>query len=274
MSMDASRISALLEPFLGPPGDRRLSTNDLDRISTYIDLLLRWNARINLTAIRDPEQIVPRHFGESLFLARHLFPGASVQTEGARFIAPLTMSGDLTRREEGSKLEAQSSKLLHVVDLGSGAGFPALPIKIWAPCIHLTMIESNHKKATFLREAARALTLTNVDVIAERAEAVAARLQQQDQTPPPTTGPAAATFPLADVVTFRAVEKFSQILPLAAAFLSPSATLAILIAESQLEQLRTISSMTWQTIHIPQSHQGTLALGKPVEQERGSTIRN
>ena len=72
--MDPSRISALLEPFFGPPGDRRLSTDDLDKISTYIDLLLRWNARINLTAIRDPEQIVPRHFGESLFMARHLFP--------------------------------------------------------------------------------------------------------------------------------------------------------------------------------------------------------
>jgi len=83
VKMDLSRIAALLAPFLddGCPTSRdsrdvgsALSPTQLGQISTYIDLLLRWNARINLTAIRDPEQIVPRHFGESLFLARHLFP--------------------------------------------------------------------------------------------------------------------------------------------------------------------------------------------------------
>ena len=126
---------------------------------------------MNLTAIRDPEEIVPRHFGESFFLARHVFPDANGDAESDR-----------------AKLVARSSKL--VVDLGSGAGFPALPIKIWAPEIHLTMIESNHKKAAFLREVTRALTLTNVDVIAERAEAVAARLPQpQDQGPPAAPEP-------------------------------------------------------------------------------------
>ena len=68
--MDVSHISALLEPFL----DRELAHSQLAQISTYIDLLLRWNARINLTAIRNPEEIVTRHFGESFFMARHLFP--------------------------------------------------------------------------------------------------------------------------------------------------------------------------------------------------------
>jgi 16S rRNA (guanine527-N7)-methyltransferase len=221
--MDSARISALLEPFLESP----LSPNQLEQISTYIDLLLRWNARINLTAIRDPEEIVPRHFGESLFLARHLSPAAEPETEAA-----------------GSHA-ARSSKPIHVVDLGSGAGFPALPIKIWAPQIHLTMIESNHKKAAFLREAVRALTLTNVDVIADRAEVVA------------------AAFAPADAVTFRAVEKFHQVLPLATKFLSPGATMAILISESQQDQLQTVSSIDWTSIHVPQSHQRILVLGKP-----------
>src|SRR5258706_845225 len=68
--MDTTRITALLEPFLEQP----LPPSQLDQISTYIDLLLRWNARINLTAIRHPDEIVTRHFGESFFLARHLFP--------------------------------------------------------------------------------------------------------------------------------------------------------------------------------------------------------
>src|ERR1022692_2217884 len=78
--MDAANIAALLEPYL----DRPLTPAQLAQISTYIDLLLRWNARINLTAIRDPEEIVTRHFGESLFMARYLFPDASTQCHPER----------------------------------------------------------------------------------------------------------------------------------------------------------------------------------------------
>ena len=223
--MDLARISALLEPFLEAP----LSESQLDQISTYIDLLLRWNARFNLTAIRDPEQIVPRHFGESLFLARHLFP-----------------------------LTAAPRPRTTVVDLGSGAGFPALPIKIWAPDIRLTMIESNHKKAAFLREVARALTLMDVDVIAGRAESVAHQLASPGPNPPAATP---GTVRPAEVVTFRAVENFAQILPLAARFLAPNARLALLITESQQEQLQPIRSLSWRTIHVPESHTGILAIG-------------
>src|SRR5580658_9680517 len=74
--MQPARIAELLQPFLQEANDQRLTANDAlyEHISTYIDILLRWNARINLTAIRDPEEIVTRHFGESLFAARHLFP--------------------------------------------------------------------------------------------------------------------------------------------------------------------------------------------------------
>src|ERR1700676_4893190 len=125
--MDSAHISALLDPSLVSP----LSQMQLQQISTYIDILLRWNARINLTAIRNQEEIVTRHFGESLFLAHHIFPEVS----------------------------GQAPRPVRVLDIGSGAGFPALPLKIYSPQIHLTMIESNHKKATFLREVARAFTL-------------------------------------------------------------------------------------------------------------------
>ena len=89
--MQAARIAELLLPFLSPlPNvchselDRRsgeepavLSPIQLDHISMYIDILRHWNARINLTAIRDKEEIVTRHFGESLFAARYLFPEAA-----------------------------------------------------------------------------------------------------------------------------------------------------------------------------------------------------
>src|SRR5271170_4538000 len=76
MKTTTAQIAALLEPFIETP----LSPSQLDQISTYIDLLLRWNARINLTAIRNEEEIVTRHFGESFFLARHLFPGDVART--------------------------------------------------------------------------------------------------------------------------------------------------------------------------------------------------
>jgi rRNA small subunit methyltransferase G len=76
--MRPDRIAELLAPFLAPQGRSDqlavLSPTQLQDISTYIDILLKWNAHINLTAIRDPEDIVPRHFGESLFAARSLFP--------------------------------------------------------------------------------------------------------------------------------------------------------------------------------------------------------
>jgi 16S rRNA (guanine527-N7)-methyltransferase len=239
--MDPDRISALLEPFLGPPGDRRVSTDDLDKMSAYIDLLLRWNARINLTAIREPEQIIPRHFGESLFMARLLFPGAGAGSEPVR-----------------SKIEARRSRPLHVIDIGSGAGFPALPIKIWEPEIHLTMIESNHKKAAFLREAARELKLTDVNVIAERAESVAARLSSASEVDAPATK---NKLQPAEIVTFRAVERFNQILPLATKFLAKNGRLAILTTQSRHENLQSLPSITWSFVCIPQSQIKTLAVG-------------
>src|SRR5450755_2213230 len=139
--MDPARTAALPEPFLDHP----LSSAHLDQISTYIDLLLRWNARINLTAVRDPDHIVTRHFGESFFLARHLFP------EHVGTAAP------------GCPAE-QGSATVRAIDIGSGAGFPALPLKIWSPAIHLTLVESNHKKAAFLREVVRELRLTDINV--------------------------------------------------------------------------------------------------------------
>jgi 16S rRNA (guanine527-N7)-methyltransferase len=213
--VDTARIAALLEPFIGTS----LTEVQLQQISTYIDLLQHWNARINLTAVRKEEEIVTRHFGESLFMARHLFPEAHSQAT-----AP------------------------HVLDIGSGAGFPALPLKLWAPQIHLTLIESNHKKAAFLREVARTLTLTNVNVITERAEVVPEKLTK---TP---------SVPRADVVSLRAVEHLETVLPQAIALLAPTGSLALLISTNQLTALTTLK---WNPpIRIPSSVQKILSIGR------------
>lgn len=225
--MDTARVAALLAPFLAKP----LSQSQLDQISTYIDLLLRWNARMNLTAIRNEEEIVTRHFGESLFLARHVFPDKPVKPESTPALIPSPLA---------------SAEPFRVVDIGSGAGFPAIPLKIWSPEIDLTLIESNHKKATFLREVARALALKSTEVRTERAEALAA-------------DPA---FPRTKLVTLRAVEHFESILPLAEAFLSSRGTLALLIGSAQLPILTRSTELSWNgPIRIPHSKTRVLSIG-------------
>jgi 16S rRNA (guanine527-N7)-methyltransferase len=261
--VDTARIAVLLDPFLELP----LPSSTLDQISTYIDLLLRWNARINLTAIRHPEEIVTRHFGESFFLARHVFP-ASVADRSSVARAPSPANADSAQlpptaqlsnpcHPESSQAKSEAmgsaeskdpypSTAPHVLDIGSGAGFPALPLKLWAPHIHLTLIESNHKKAAFLREVARELTLTNIDVITDRAEVLADR----------------PDFPRAEVVTLRAVEHFDAVLPQAVKFLAPSATLALLIGAAQAPHLTILTTMKWYPpIPVPQSHTRVLSIG-------------
>src|SRR2546425_8322910 len=143
--MHPDRIAELPQPFLDPGAEvsdgAALLPSQLRYISTYIDLLTRWNSRINLTAVRDPEEIVTRHFGESLFAARRLFPAPMADSQPP---------ADHQRPTTNNR----------VIDVGSGAGFPGIPIKIWAPQVHLTLIESNQKKTTFLKAVVRALTLT------------------------------------------------------------------------------------------------------------------
>jgi 16S rRNA (guanine527-N7)-methyltransferase len=231
--MDTARIAELLDPFLCAPSQpaaepRRvepagageesvvLSPAQLEHISTYIDILLRWNARINLTAIRDPEDIITRHFGESLFAARHLFPGGRAALQGC-----------VNGREEMGALAPEAAETT-VADVGSGAGFPGLPIKLWAPHIALTLIESNHKKAAFLREVARTLTLTDVNIQITRAETL--------------------TGTVFNTVTLRAVERFESILPTAAALVAPSGRLALLISSAQEEETHsTLPGFIWST---------------------------
>jgi 16S rRNA (guanine527-N7)-methyltransferase len=268
--MDPARITELLEPFLGTT---RLTESQLNRISTYIDILLRWNARINLTAIRSPEEIVTRHFGESLFAARHLFPGSisvspvsSVLKDSAGappFSRTLRKGGDVANDQRPPLACPEPSEGTYdasLTDLGSGAGFPGLPIKIWSPEIHLTLVESNQKKATFLREAVRALALTNVNVAASRAEDLFAESKRgSPENAQPST------------VTLRAVERFDRILPVAARLASPNGRLALLISQPQIPIAHELTpSVQWAyPIPIPMSATRNLLIGRtPIVNNR------
>jgi 16S rRNA (guanine527-N7)-methyltransferase len=232
--MDTNRIAELVTPFLG---GTPLVPKQLDQLARYLDLLLRWNAKTNLTAVRDEESIVTRHIGESLFAARHLFP-------------------------------PDAERACTAIDLGSGAGFPGVPLKIHAPEISLTLIESQNKKATFLKEVVRSLRLQDIRVFNGRAEDFPGR---------------------ANLVTLRAVEHFKEVLPVAASLLGgtppltsdsetgvphpspqervrrcgPALRLGLLIGESQVERAqRLLPGFSWQKpAPIPHSSARVLLIG-------------
>ena len=244
--MHPARIAELLEPYLGPPEAGSLRPEVLPRISTYIDLLQRWNARVNLTAIRDEEEIVTRHFGESFFAARHLFP----ELASERRTTNDSQQNRVNQLEDkgafppvqANEHRRTANAATSVADVGSGAGFPGIPLKLWAPEISLTLIESNHKKATFLKELTRALTLTDINIQTARAE-----------TLPPSSF---------DVVTLRAVERFETILPVAARLVAPAGRLALLIGSAQYSIAQAIlPSLTWAPlVPIPNSQARVLAV--------------
>jgi 16S rRNA (guanine527-N7)-methyltransferase len=197
-TLSDTAIGTLLAPYLPEvPADL------LPQLSTYLDLLLKWNARTNLTAIRNPEEIVRRHFGESLFAARHLNPNTS-----------------------------------SLLDFGSGAGFPGLPIALLRPDVQVTLAESQNKKAIFLREVIRNLALTT-EVWSNRVEAM----------------PAARRF---DAVALRAVDNMETALPAAIARITPGGQLILLTTAAD-------APSDGRCIPLPNSQSGVLYLRRILE---------
>jgi 16S rRNA (guanine527-N7)-methyltransferase len=178
--VDIAEIAVLLQPFA------ELSPQQLADTLTYINLLQKWNSRINLTAVRNPQEVVTRHFGESFFAARTLLDKEDAST---------------------------------IADLGSGAGFPGLPIAMFAPHAKVTLIESNGKKAAFLSEVVRALDLKNVSVFSHRAEEYSGTVK---------------------LVVMRAVENFEAALRAATRLVEPEGMLAVMIGSSQVEKARAV----------------------------------
>ena len=136
----------------------------------YLALLARWNATYNLTAIRDPREMLVKHLLDSLAMHAHL--------DGIESLA----------------------------DLGTGPGLPGIPLAIARPGLQVTLVESNGKKARFLREAARQLKLGNASVVESRIE----------------TFDAAGRF---DAITARALATLPLILQLGGHLLQPQGRL-------------------------------------------------
>jgi len=217
--LETARIAELLAPYLvsassSSSQNLTLTHEQLNNISKYIDILLHWNSRMNLTAVREPQEIVRRHFGESLFAAHYFFPDVEEQSP------------------------------IKIIDVGSGAGFPGLPIKLWFQRANVTLIESNNKKVAFLREVIRSITLMEINVFSGRAE-------NYDGA-------------LGDLVTLRAVEKFEAALPMAVKLVADGGRLGLLIGEAQYQKARDLEpSLQWsEAVPIPGSMNRILATAK------------
>ncbi|MFI5106622.1 MAG: 16S rRNA (guanine(527)-N(7))-methyltransferase RsmG, partial [Terriglobales bacterium] len=183
--MDTNAIASLLRPYA------ELTAAHLAQTLMYLNLLVKWNAKINLTAVRSPEEMVTRHFGESFFAAARLVSEA-----------PFTETPFAQRWSSAA------------IDVGSGAGFPGLPLAMSAPGAEVTLIEANNKKAAFLNEVIFALQLKNAEVFADRAENYPER---------------------GELVTVRAVERFEKSLPVALNLVVEGGRLALMIGSAQVD---------------------------------------
>jgi len=125
----------------------RLSPAQLTAFETYEQQLMEWNTRYNLTAIKEPEKIRVRHFLDSLTCLEVI----------------------------------RDTPMERMIDIGSGAGFPGLPLKIIYPSIHLTLVDSVGKKTRFCSHTVEALALEGVDVIQERAEVLGQQPEHRQQ---------------------------------------------------------------------------------------------
>lgn len=186
-----------------------LDARAVAQFEAYLTLLLKWNARINLTATREPEEIVRRHFVESIFAAGQI-----------------------------------PKKTKTLLDFGSGAGFPGIPIAICRPAIGVTLTESQGKKAAFLREAVRTLEL--------KAEVWPGRVEEMDS---------ARVF---DAVTLRAVDKMAAASKAAVERLAVGGWIAVFATRKTEEKLERIKGVRWdmEAAAIPGSEQEILKTGR------------
>lgn len=114
--------------------DIELSKKQIEQFYTYMNLLLEWNEKINLTAITEPEEVILKHFVDSLTISAYI--------------------------KKGSKL----------VDMGTGAGFPGIPLKILRDDIEITLVDSLNKRINFLNEVIKELELREISTVHARAE--------------------------------------------------------------------------------------------------------
>jgi 16S rRNA (guanine527-N7)-methyltransferase len=209
-SLTDDQILSTLTPFRVRP-----STDQIAKIQEYVRLLLKWNQSVSLTSVVDPVEILARHFGECMFASR-LIP-----VENCR-----------------------------LADLGSGAGFPGLALKIACPGLHLTLIESNKKKSAFLSEVVRSLQFEDVEVLPMRFD--------ETRVAPD----------FADIITARALGGFPRILRWSKTALARRGHLILWLGAEDTTKVSSTAGWIWQpAVKIPESQRRFVLIGRPNPHE-------
>jgi 16S rRNA (guanine527-N7)-methyltransferase len=178
-------------------------------IRTYISLLLHWNRTISLTAVTDPLEVLRFHFGESMFAA------SSIANRNGR-----------------------------LADVGSGAGFPGIPLKLALPALEVILIESNAKKAAFLAEAIRELGLERTEIYRGRFEDFRAE------------------GPEFDFVTARAIGRHEELIKWAFGAIKLGGNLILWLGADDAVQVMLKKPWRWsKPLPIPGSHSRTILVG-------------
>jgi len=204
-ALDVASIGDLLAPFGIEPSDAQST-----QIRQYVELLLVWNERLNLTSILDPQEIVTRHFGESMFLC--------------------------------TLLPVENCRL---ADVGSGAGFPGLAIKIIHPSVPTTLIEANQRKYGFLSEVVRKIGISGVDILRGRFEDL--RMAQESK----------------EILTARAIGGLARLLGWAKSIITPAGHVALWVGEQDSIKISRTPGWTWDPpVRIPESQRRFLLIGR------------
>ncbi len=207
-TISVSQVKDALKPY-----GAALNYRTADKIRAYISLLLKWNRSISLTTVTDQNEILKFHFGESIFAA--------------------------------SEVNFEKSRL---ADVGSGAGFPGLPLAIFIAGLDVTLIESNSRKCAFLSEVARELQLRNATVFRGRMEDF-----------PSMSGPV-------NFVTARALGHHSKLLAWTRRHLAPGGKIVLWLGESDSHAIALDPHWRWDAAkRIPGSERRFLLVGSPKD---------
>ena len=209
--LSLEQIALALSPFTARV---HVSNVEMEKIREYVELLATWNRTISLTAIDDKMEVVARHFGESIFAA--------------------------------SAVPIRSGRL---ADVGTGAGFPGLPLKIVAEGMSVVLLEPNLKKCAFLNEVKLKLGLNDVEV---------ARSRYEDYRF------GGSSF---DFVCARALGDYRRLLRSARTMLAPSGQVVLWLGEEDSILVGRTIGWSWDLpIRIPESNKRVIQVGRPLPQ--------
>jgi 16S rRNA (guanine527-N7)-methyltransferase len=217
-ALSAKTIAARLEPF-----DIRLSEAQLTAIQKYVGLLLLWNQKVSLTSIEDPHEIVSRHFGESIFAGR-LF----------------------------------DSSICRLADVGTGPGFPGIPLKIAYPSLKVVLIEPNLKKCAFLTEVIALLEMKDVQVFRGQYSAL-----RDEGDLMPVNHSSGLKF---DAVCSRALGDYKSLLQWTKRVLNPDGRVFLWVGDEDAILLSRAKGWTWDPpTRLPESARRAILAGHPTQ---------